>query len=74
LNIIEILSFHRKLVKTLYLLSSIWVVEEKIMPYDSDRCHFCRNWTKEYKRVGDKSICKDCLEELVAIIVEEMES
>ncbi len=49
-------------------------IEEKIMPYDSDRCHFCRNWTKQYKRVGDKSICKDCFEELVKIIKEEIES
>ncbi|MEF8831952.1 MAG: hypothetical protein V5A66_00360 [Candidatus Thermoplasmatota archaeon] len=44
------------------------------MPYDSDRCHFCRNWTKQYKKVGDKSICKDCLEELTEIIVEEIQS
>jgi len=44
------------------------------MSIDSDRCHFCRNWTKEYKRIGDKAICEKCMEELALSIKEELES
>lgn len=44
------------------------------MALDSARCHFCRNWTDEYRRVGDKSICRDCLNELIEIIKDEMKS
>ncbi|MGM0405159.1 MAG: hypothetical protein ACQEQM_03350 [Thermoplasmatota archaeon] len=43
------------------------------MPIDADRCHFCRNWTKEYKRVGDKSICEKCMKKLALLIKEELE-
>jgi len=44
------------------------------MPLDSDRCHFCGNWTKEYKKVGDKSFCKDCVEDLMELIRDELRS
>ncbi len=42
------------------------------MPLDSDRCHFCGNWTKEYKKVGDKSFCKDCVNDLMELIRENI--
>ncbi len=43
------------------------------MPLDSDRCHFCGNWTKEYRKIGDRSICKDCMKEFIQVIKEELE-
>lgn len=42
------------------------------MQIDKDRCHFCNNWTKEYRRIGDRSICKDCVEDLIEIIRDEL--
>ncbi len=44
------------------------------MQLDSDRCHFCGNWTKDYKEIGDKSICQDCLDDLMALVKEELGS
>ncbi|MFW6142407.1 MAG: hypothetical protein ACOC53_07605 [Candidatus Saliniplasma sp.] len=43
------------------------------MPIDTDRCHFCRNWTNDYKRVGDRAICEKCMNKLARLIKEELE-
>ncbi|MFW6040796.1 MAG: hypothetical protein ACOC85_03065 [Thermoplasmatota archaeon] len=41
---------------------------------DSDRCHFCRSWTREYKREGDRIICRECLRRLAVLVKDEIES
>ncbi|MFW5904525.1 MAG: hypothetical protein ACOCZJ_03930 [Thermoplasmatota archaeon] len=43
------------------------------MPLDSDRCHFCGNWAREYKKIGDKSICKECQNDLIELIKDKLE-
>ncbi len=42
------------------------------MPIDSDRCHFCGNWTKEHTKIGDRAICVECFEDLVSKIREAL--
>ncbi|MFO7991409.1 MAG: hypothetical protein R6U61_03825 [Thermoplasmata archaeon] len=42
------------------------------MPLDSDRCHFCGKWTKDYTKIGDRAVCEKCFAELVKKIGEKL--